>query len=149
MTTIACDGKSMAADGFAVVGDRIADRQQKKLFRVSFSIFGVCGASECREAFREWLESGQTEKKPALSNEDFGALELKSDGSIWAWNAMLHPVKMSAPASQGSGHEMAAAAMLCGKDAKGAVEIACMLDINSGGEITVEYLEEPVQAAAE
>lgn len=42
---------------------------------------------------------------------------------------MLHPW------AWGSGMDFAIAALACGKDAVGAVEIACRFDIHSGGEV--------------
>tara|TARA_R110000823_G_scaffold128457_2_gene256163 strand:- start:1046 stop:1201 length:156 start_codon:yes stop_codon:yes gene_type:complete len=44
-------------------------------------------------------------------------------------------MEVGCPCAIGSGAAIAMAAMLCGKDAKGAIEIAKQLDENTGGKV--------------
>lgn len=135
MTTIACDGKSMAADGLQSQNGMITGRRIEKLFLgPGGSIFGCAGASEAHHAFKAWIEANEPPERPDLKGE-FEALQLRPDGSLWCWEGRLVPYRVEIPQSIGSGAPFAQAAMLCGKSPREALEIANQLDLASGGDI--------------
>jgi ATP-dependent HslUV protease subunit HslV len=134
MTTIACDGKSMAADGASSAYEVIHCTKRKKLSRLSDgSIIGTSGGHVDREAFREWLENGG--KAPKVV--DFSALRLMPDGRILYYGDTLEGCEVDTPAAVGSGSQFAIGAMEAGLSAKRAVEIASKRDPWTGGQITM------------
>jgi ATP-dependent protease HslVU (ClpYQ) peptidase subunit len=124
LTTIACDGKSMAGDGLCLTGgDSISSTTVVKVRRLAGGgLVGVAGSAFDVDTFVDWLNSDRSEK-------------------------LLDTWEKSIPAATGSGVEMAMAAMACGKTAKEAVEIACLLHSQSGGLITELRLAEGSKAS--
>ena len=139
MTTIACDGKSLAADGMATCNGIVTDRNMIKIWKLKDGrLLGCAGDAGTAIAFREWLEGGE---KPEL-NDNFDALVLNRDGECFYYSRPnLVPVPAELPTAIGSGMGFAIAAMDAGATAVRAVEIACGRDTLSGGHITVLHLE--------
>jgi len=137
VTTIAFDGKTLAADsqtslykGRAVKIHRLNDG----------SLYGASGNLSEGVAVRLWLND------PALPMpkvaDSFHAILIR-DGQLFALENDLTLVPYQCKYfAVGSGREYAMAAMLLGKTAREAVEVAIQLDINSGGEIQSLPLEE-------
>lgn len=132
MTTIAWDGKTLAADtratagGFAFGNDKAVRLKDGRLYAGS-------GSAEDCEAVRIWLETGGD--KPTL--KDYVGLVIGSDASIWRYEDKLVPFQVTSPFhAVGSGRDYAIAAMHMGKTAREAVELASVYDIYTGGPVT-------------
>jgi ATP-dependent protease HslVU (ClpYQ) peptidase subunit len=136
MTTIACDGKSMASDGMITENDHVCLTDYPKLFRLRDGrIAGFCGNAYNWASFADWLDEGATDEPPK-SHEGFGCIVLSPDGSIVSYDEHGRAFPEKAPAAIGSGARFALAAMDFGKTAGEAIEYACTRDIYSGGKIT-------------
>jgi ATP-dependent protease HslVU (ClpYQ) peptidase subunit len=138
MTTVATDGKSMAADGQSSTDDGpITNLNRRKITKLpGGSIVG--GAGQLPDILRltAWLEDGGQQKPPRI-REPLAMLQLMPTGEVLYWNEELEPHPIDVPAAVGSGAELALGAMLAGASPKEAVGIACQRDPMSGGKITV------------
>lgn len=131
MTTIVYDGKTIACDS-RVSGNYTFDRI-KKLHRVGNLVFGTCGRVSSAMAFIEWAKD-RTKAKPKI-DDDFEVLEVHPSGKVYSYDHNFTKCPEVAPCAIGSGSPFAMAAILCGKDAIGAVKVAIKLDQNSGGKV--------------
>lgn len=146
MTTIACDGKSMAGDGLITTGDVISDTRFAKVRRLSDGrIVGMAGNAYNWDVYWTWLDNG-TEGEPPKVHETFGCLVMRPDGSLWSYDELGRCFPENAPCALGSGGSFALMAMDCGKSAEEAVAMACGRDTCSGGEITCLRLEPALRA---
>jgi hypothetical protein len=136
MTTVATDGKAMAADGMSgTETGRVLTLQRNKLTRLpDGSIFGAAGRNSDRQKVVTWLQEGEGDKLPRLSDE-FAGLRLMPGGEVLYYDPDLLPTTIDAPAAIGSGGELAVGAMLAGAKPSRAVEIAILRDNLSGGQI--------------
>lgn len=136
MTVIACDGHWVAADGLVTTDyGIIVEFEAVKVRRLKDgSILGYSGTYHAGEAIAGFLE-GQSAEVEVCGSWD--ALQLMPDGT-GLYYCDKHPTKgapCSWPASLGTGASLALGAMLAGKTAKQAVEIAVQRDTDSGGTI--------------
>lgn len=139
MTTIATDGKSMAADGQTTRDDHIICVSTKKIRRLkSGKIVGCCGASGDEQLFIDWLEG--EEKKPKLQG-GFGAIVLDPKAGPRAYFFDCTSDKIEGNYAIGSGAQFALAAMDCGRSPAEAVKIASARCVFTGGKITTLHLE--------
>ena len=140
MTTIATDGKTMAADT-QMTGAYI---DRTNAVKISFSsdmklVCGATGSAQDVEDFKRVI-GGMTENEfPARIKfgheyKDFEALIMSEGDVFWVGEAGV-PVRVGAPASVGSGEKFAMGAMMSGKTPKEAVEIAMLLDPHTGGDV--------------
>lgn len=140
MTTIACDGRSMAGDGQASNdGMRVASACRKVRLATEGRIVGLCGTSSDMEPFLQWLDDGT---KPKLE-KNTTTLVLYPEGAIRRY---YHDLKFDieeAPVAIGSGCQFAVTAMDMGASAEKAVAMAAERDIYTGGKITVLHLKGP------
>jgi hypothetical protein len=84
VTTIACDGESMAADGLVTSGSTIFARNAKKIIQlVDGRIVGCAGNARYQQAFAAWLVDGGD--VPDME-EEFEALVLMTDGSVMSYD---------------------------------------------------------------
>jgi len=137
MTTIAWDGKTLAADTLITENGKRVGRCSK-IENVNGILFGVSGGVEWLAAFRGWFLGGMKGDRPAMKSGDSAAqaiviykdrvLSLMPDG----WDVMMAPFY-----AIGSGQDLAMGALALGHTAQDAVRAACMIDVYSGGEITV------------
>ena len=149
MTTIACDGKSMAGDGQREFRGSISTRRAKKVRRLpDGSLLGTCGDVAIGIALVEWLTNGGDKPAPMEPELGFNALLLKPTGEVMLYDKHFVPAEVELPIAIGSGMDFAVGAMLAGKSAAEAVEIAAIRDTGTGGEITVLAIEKPVRAVA-
>ncbi len=132
MTTIAWDGRVMAADRMSeFCGMRMA---VTKIHRLGDGrLWGAAGNEATSILMRHWLEHGG-ERPPEQADRDRSVhgLEVRLDGSLW-----LHTPEGSFPvedafAAVGSGTPYAMAAMHLGQDATAAVAVAMRFDPRSG-----------------
>lgn len=138
MTTIAWDGKTLAADkmgtnsgyGFTVT----------KIFRHKGELLFFSGDMDAGLVMMEWYKAGANASEwPALQSDKdawSGFHVIRHDGGLWKYERGHVPFwiedKMYAC---GSGRDYALGAMACGKTAEQAVEIACRFDVCSGNGI--------------
>lgn len=136
MTCIASDGRSIAADGRMMIGDRtISDRYDKLIPVPDGSIIGVTGATDDLERVRMWAAGEAKDGDPPKLSKESALLRLYPDGSIaYAEFAFLW-VPMDAPAAIGSGAQLAEGAMLAGKSPAEAVKIAAKRMTTVGGKV--------------
>lgn len=138
MTTIATDGKSMAADTWCT-GNECFHTNVNKLYRASDgAILGHAGSAFDSPMFYEWHEHGGI--GPLDAAENFEAIALLPDGRILCINAKGRRFFHEAPAAIGSGAPFAYAVMDFGGSAKDGVEIAMKRDPQSGGKCQVEVI---------
>ena len=132
MTTIAYDGKTMAADRLRTCnGVRIGNYKKIEKLRDG-RIFGFCGEVKYRKMVLDHLKHQSLDPLP---EGDYCALVVRKDGSVYTLEGGSYELDATPPIAMGSGGDFAMAAMACGKDAKGAIEIAIRFDTLSGGEI--------------
>ena len=142
MTTIATDGKSVAADGQSTSGDMVTSTSSVKLTRLpDGSIVGGCGELSPMRRAINCLHA--PDAHPDDFTGEFTLVRLFSDGRIVTYEGCLFPFELPAPVAIGSGREFAMGAMLAGKGPKQAVEIAAQRDVYSGGNIIVMEPDKP------
>lgn len=137
MTTIAWDGFILATDSQITNGDHIFG-YAKKIHKLNDGRWlAAAGAQDFVYAVIAWLNGGE---KPEIkdgdgfigliisTNEDGDAVAHEISQQLRIWPACL-------PWAGGSGEAFALTAMKCGKGAIAAVDIACSMDVYSGGEI--------------
>ena len=135
MTTIACDGRTMAGDGLITEDDHVCLTDYEKVRGLKDGrIVGFAGNSYNWGPFADWLESGEGE--PPKVHENFACIVLTPGGSVLSYDQYGRSFQEQAPAAIGSGARFALAAMDLGKSAHEAVEYACTRDIYSDGTIT-------------
>lgn len=138
MTTVATDGRSIAADGQSSTDDGpITNLNRKKLTKLpGGSIIGCAGEVPDILRLTAWLMDGQQQKPPRIRSA-LAMLQLMPNGEVLYWTEELEPHPIDVPASVGSGAELALGAMLAGASPRQAIDIACQRDPMSGGKITV------------
>ncbi len=134
MTVIAWDGTTLAADKRMSCGGHV--NTVTKLRRAGEYLVGFSGSAKGMRAFVSWIEGGMdpaTFPKPTNDDDAIYALAIRSDGTVWKFEATPWPIMLEDRfASAGSGRDYARAAMHLGKNAREAVEIACLFDENCG-----------------
>lgn len=147
MTTIACDGRSMAGDGMITENDHVCRTDYEKVRRLSDGrIVGFCGNSFNWNAYFDWLE--KEEGDPPKVEHELEVLVLLPDGTIRQYDEHGRWFLEKSPCAIGSGQRFALAAMDFGKSAAEAVAYAITRDIFSGGEVTVLHADRAVRVAA-
>lgn len=134
MTTIAWDGKTLAADSQITYGGLACTLE--KIWRLNGGqLFGATGAAQDAYAVRYWLED-PSRPEPKLG-DDFAGILILTDGSSWRLESSLirMPITESCHAL-GSGRDFAIAGMALGLSAVQAVELAIRFDAYSSGEVT-------------
>ena len=115
-----------------------------KIFRVNGDLFGFAGGVNERERWLKWHRAGRKGPRPKLEN--FEGLLLKPDGTLYELcSDGLEMLIERGFHAVGSGGSAALGAMFAGKDAREAVEIACLIDSGSGGDVCVFELKETAQ----
>ncbi len=134
-TTIAFDGKALAADSqsSAITGFKVTGR--KKIVKINECLIGSAGYVSDIKKFQEWF-TDPCQRKPRL--ESFSAIVVMPGGDAYEYDESCIGNEIKAPFAIGSGAKAALAAMKAGAGARRAVEIASEVDIYTGGEI-VEF----------
>lgn len=139
MTTIACDGKSIAADGMINSNGTIHDLRCVKVFRLnSGGIAGFTGQPYFYAAALAYL-NGDADSLDV--GDDFEAIILHRNGECECMDGKGRCYPQSVPTATGSGAPFALAVMDMGYDAKEALEAAAKRDCYTGGTIIVLDLE--------
>lgn len=137
MSTIAFDGKTMAADKQST--DNSIRRSCSKIRRItSGELLAGCGPHGMVNVMMAWYENGaDLTKYPAgqLDKEDWAILIVVNPATGKCVEYGKHPAIMefdASPWAWGSGREFALAAMHCGYDATRAIGVAAHFDTNTG-----------------
>lgn len=136
MTTIAYDGKLLCTDSFCS-SSYINQAPIQKLFYLpdhkEYVAAAFAGSINDMDAMLGWVLDN--DEKPNF-NDDSQLMVIDLEGRCWDWWAKCYGRALEGiPGAGGSGGDFAMGAMLSGKSAFQAVEIACKLDPKSGGPI--------------
>lgn len=147
MTTIAWDGKTLAAD------KRSASKSGPitiitKIFNIDGVLVGTSGAGPQCSMLLDWAKTKfDPEKYPFKDPKEYSRiLVINQDKTVLEYDTYSkYPEVIENPFyAIGSGRAYAMAAMHCGKTAIEAVEIAAAYDINSGNGIDTLTLDDAV-----
>lgn len=136
MTTIAWDGRYLAADSLAT-SHRRKFYNVEKIVIADNNLLAVAGNAEYKEMLTSWLAmepaiNGFDEPRP--NAVDFEAF-LFSDGIAYEFYDSFTLQKVDEPTAYGSGAVYAETALFLGKNAMQAVHTATCLDAFSGGHV--------------
>lgn len=138
MSTIASDGKTIAADGKAVTGHEVTCLKREKMRSGPGCIYALTGDSAFFVPMIDWYEAGANPKElPCGTGVDWAFLVVRMRGVERYTSGHAYPVVWGFPVAEGSGAQLAMGAILAGCTPKRAVEIAALRDIYTGGEIAV------------
>lgn len=136
MTTIAWDGKTLAADKLAAYGN--LKNTVTKIFRIgSGELVGCAGDFTFCLSLIEWVKQGRVPvdfPSHGRDKDDWQPLlVIEVDGTPSLYERTPYPIRNEQRCvAYGSGRDFARAAMHIGKTAREAVEVACELDVGSG-----------------
>lgn len=156
MTTIAYDGRYVAADGRMTRGNIVCSANVQKLHILKTVLRGeeqevlIFGAGSWGGIYAiiEWMkvndafDTNPELMRPCFPPDNDGEAStqdvsfITQDGQLWCLDAQSRPAPYDAPAADGSGFPFAQTAMSLGQNAVEAVRTAMKLDVGSGGEIT-------------
>lgn len=135
MTTVAWDGKTLAADKQATNNGLRAT--VTKIWRVGQLLVGGSGSPDFIGEMLHWIERGR--ELPLFPNtqrdkDDWQPiLVVEADGTLSVYERTPFPLRPEGDFhAMGSGRDFAMAAMHLGCDARRAVEVAIELDAGSG-----------------
>lgn len=138
MTTIAFDGKTLAADRRALNSGLV--RTTTKIKRFGNLLAGASGDLSATIEALEWVRTGRSpEDWPAIQRgEDYAALLVIDAGRILLYEKSPHPAEFNDSIfAIGSGRDFALAAMYLWKSAREAIEIASVFDCGTGNGVDV------------
>lgn len=129
MTTIATDGRMVAADSRSTCGNLVVQRAAVKLRRLADGrVLGTAGTAAQGIEFGDWLDAGaDPAERPDF--DDLEAIVLDYDCHVWACGNSGKLTLRDAPHAIGTGGDVALGAMLAGRDAFEAVKLACTVDV--------------------
>lgn len=130
MTTIAWDGKLLAADTQLTV-DNIKTVVRKILTVDPLGwVWAAAGEVDKEVEVLQFLKGEGPEPAPKRLRE-FEAICIDKEGKVFLYQEAVHPIPISSFIAIGSGGKIAMAAMHLGLDAKAAVGVASELDVNT------------------
>lgn len=138
MTVIAWDGRTLAADSLTTFGDERSLIPAEKIRIAHGRAYGAAGIAGIFDALIEWHHAGADAAAPPKGvDKEWSLLVIEQDLTGWHYcGEALHPMRIAAPWSIGSGGRFAAGAMLAGADAAQAVEIAIRMSTTCGPPVT-------------
>lgn len=141
MTTVAADFESgvMVSDSKCTTGD--VWTPTRKVWRHNGELIGVAGDLHQASKFLRWYTGGRKGPFPGKSG-DFEAMILRPDGLFHVFESGLELKEERGFFAIGSGQKAALAILVAGLGAEKAVEIACQVDVGSGGDLQVFRLHD-------
>ena len=135
MTTVAWDGKTLAADRRFSAGNGIFT--VTKIQRVNGCLVGLTGNFSQALELAKWLKDGADPKEFPKEQRDVdngnGMVVVQADGTLIKYESSPVPITLHEKQfAFGSGGDFARAAMFLGKCACDAVEIAMVFDPATG-----------------
>jgi hypothetical protein len=160
MTTIAIDKfGTIAADGLSCIGDiRHRTNFKKIVVREAIGdrparIFTMAGTPAMRQALIEWYEGGADPKNvpPGGEQPSWTLIVIEAHRQVYIASQLPYPTEFLLPQAFGTGGQHIYGLLVADATARHAVEIACKIDIYSGGEIQVVNISEAlgIQAVRE
>jgi len=140
MTTIACDGVWIAADGRATSGAVVIAETAQKLHVSGGRIYGYAGTASFKMPMIAWIEAGaDPDKAPKIHDDDDWQMMIVMRDHRVATITKRAPYLLlqEIPCARGTGSDFALAAMDLDRCAEGAVRAAMRRDIHSGGTVAV------------
>lgn len=136
MTTIAFDGKILAADSAMAWGELFLPAAASKIMTDQKILIALAGKVTDGRALARWLMAGETKDDFPRGIDDDVVLFAhdRKNGSRFV-GANGHSECVAAPYANGGGCEVAMGAMMAGANAVEAVRIACKLQVRSRGPI--------------
>lgn len=136
MSTVAWDGKSLAADRNGARGDLVL--VAPKLYPlIGGGALATTGDYAAGRLMVEWYQAGAdlTKYPPCQATEGYASLIVAKPGGVCEYYSVNpHSIAVLDPfMAWGSGCDFALGAMARGATAKEAVEVACRFDVWSGG----------------
>jgi ATP-dependent protease HslVU (ClpYQ) peptidase subunit len=140
MTTIAADFRAGVMVSDSRAADAVTWMPVTKVHRIDGELVGCAGDLKDIAVWLKWAKAGKKGQSPKIA--DFSAILLRhdgvyditEDGHVQLVERGFHAV--------GSGAHAAIAALILGHDCKTAVETACLVDAQSGGDICMFNLKE-------
>lgn len=138
MTTVAWDGKMLAADRRVSYGT-MSDANTTKIVKSKKGLCGAAGNTAMCAAFKRWFLAGEKGESPALARdgESATACIVRPDGVRIMYDSYGWYEVDPGPFALGSGWEIAMGALRKGASAQEAVAIAASIDGATGNEIDV------------
>lgn len=130
MTTIAWDGKTLAADRQTSEAGAVY-RIASKIEPIPGGHMACCGTTTQIFKFKQWARKGMRGKPPTA--DDMGAIVAKRGRVYWVEDDAVIEIPPGERIATGSGWKWAAAAMDFGMDAVAAVAYASTRDNCTGG----------------
>jgi ATP-dependent HslUV protease subunit HslV len=148
VTTIATDGKTIAADSLLTFGRERSLRPVDKILVRKRAIFAVAGL-RVLDILADWYEAGaRLDAVPKIeSTDEWVMLVITREGMNYYHSRAPVPCPVSPPFAIGSGGEFAQGAMDAGASPERAVEIACRRSVESGPPIQVVDIAEALGLA--
>jgi len=140
MTTIAADHRAgvMVSDSRCNSGGTWFP--SNKVYRIAGELIGISGNCLDEQKWLKWHRAGRKGPRPKM--EAFEAVVLRADG-VYVYDSTGLEMRIERGFhAVGSGGAAATAVMLAGHPALEAVEIACKVDADSGGEVRVFNLKD-------
>lgn len=141
MTTIAFDGKILAADRAITWGDQIGEQVTPKIVLFEHAIAFGSGDAGAWRSLACWHMSnpvgsqGWRDPPPIWGGGGYGIYIIERGGGTYCIDKFGTVLPERVPLATGSGCEIAIGALHAGATAVEAVRIACRLDKNSRGPI--------------
>lgn len=110
-----------------------------KVYRHEDELIGLAGNVRDALAWLRWYSEGKKGAKP--KGEGFAAMILRKDGLYGVSSDTFEMLIERGFYGIGSGGGIAVGAFMAGANPKRAVEIACQVDANSGGEVISHKLK--------
>lgn len=137
MTTIAWDGRLIAADGQRTYGDQIAGLTHQKLVVKGHKVFAFTGVAPLMSAMIDWQMAGADPANLPIGwdkDERGWSLILVDAAGVGKYSSVCpYLERFDPPFAFGAGEDYALGAMHAGADARQAIEIVSRITIHTGG----------------
>ena len=141
MTTIAWDGRYLAADSMATMGNYTSPKAVQKIRQEGNTLYAIVGFSAWFDAWIAWHKAGADPKALPVTTIPAGCtgnfIVIKDGICRFCGHDLPYFSVANPPDAWGSGSEFAIGAMLAGCSAERAIEIAIQADPYSGGPVQV------------